>query len=746
MRTRIVLIGALLLVPAGLTQAQAQQQHTNGGSGQFTATPASSFQPAFGRVDFGFRADDLSGDQARYNKYRDLRQGGYLDRFSFQKETASTFFRAEANNVGYRDQRFFAQYLDIGRLNATFEWNQVPLFLSAGSMNLNEGSRSLYRDAGGGVLTIDQGIRQQIQAAGNAAAVRDPLIASAMNQAQPFDLRSRRDLGAFNLTYAVNRDVDLKLNVRNTLRSGHQVLSFGLGTSPGLNPSVEIPAPMDDRTTDVRGALEFANATTFMALGYTGSWYENSIPLVRFDNPLRATDISGGASAGQAVMWPSNTSFAVTANASHKLAARTRASGYVSIGRWSQNEALAPATVNTALVAPPMMRSSAQTRADIVSMAYNLNSRPVRNVWLNAKYRYYDYNNKSAHWESRVLVGDWALGTAIHENEPASFKRQNLDLDASLTLGGHFAFGLGYGREDADRTWRIFEKTSDDTFRVSMDNVGNQYMSLRTKYEFSQRRGSGFDVHLLEHANEQPGMRHYDIADRDRSRLSGSIVLTPTGFLSLNLGAAYGRDNYMNSGFGLRDNKNRTWTTGFDIVPIDTVNFGMAFGHEKLSAYQYSRWNSQAPGNAQFFDPRRDWWIDSDDVVKTVTASLDLIKALPKTDVSFSYDLSDGRALYVYRLPADTTIAAPGQLAPLKNTLSGGRADVRYFVRPNVALGVAYHYEDYKVDDFALGTGTINRLDARNGTTGVFASTLYTGYLFRPYTAHTAWMRLTYLW
>jgi MtrB/PioB family decaheme-associated outer membrane protein len=745
MRTRIVLIGALLLVPAGLTQAQAQQQPVNGGTAQMTATPASSFRPALGQVDFGFRAEDLAGDQARYNKYRDFRQGGYLDRFTFQKETMSTFFRAEANNVGYRDQRFFAQYIDIGRVKATFGWNQVPLFLSAGSRDITEGSRSLYRDAGNGVLTIDDSIQQTLQAAvAQGTAARDAALAQAIAGANPFDLRSRRDIGSFNMIYSLNRDVDFKFNVRNSRREGNQIMTFGFGTSPGLNPAVEIGVPMDDRTTDVRGVAEYSNAKSFLALGYTGSWYSNSLPTVRFDNPLRATDISGGPSVGQAVMWPSNTSFAVTANASHKLAARTRASAAFSVGRWSQNEPLAQPTVNTALVAPPLMRATAETRADILSMVYNLNSRPVQNVWLNAKYRYYDYNNKSAHFESMALVGDWALGTALRENEPASFKRQQLDLDASFTPVRYVALGVGYGREDADRTWRIFETTADDTFRVSFDSIGHRFVSLRTKYEVSKRRGSGFDVHLLEHVNEQPDMRHYDIADRDRERVSGSLYFTPTGFVSFNVGAAQGHDEYVNSGFGLRDNKNRHYSAGFDIAPTETVNFGMSYGTEKLTAYQHSRNNSQAPGSAQFFDPARDWGIDTDDKVKTLIASLDLIKALPKTDIRLGYDQSDGRALYVYRLASDF-LPTLTQLDPLKNKLTGAHLDVRYFLRANVALGVAYHYEDYKVEDFGLGTGTINRLDARNAG-GTFASTLYAGYLFRPYTAHTAWMRLTYLW
>jgi hypothetical protein len=29
---------------------------------------------------------------------------------------------------------------------------------------------------------------------------------------------------------------------------------------------------------------------------------------------------------------------------------------------------------------------------------------------------------------------------------------------------------------------------------------------------------------------------------------------------------------------------------------------------------------------------------------------------------------------------------------------------------------------------------------------GVFASTIYTGYLYRDYTAHMVWLRMSYLW
>jgi hypothetical protein len=49
------------------------------------------------------------------------------------------------------------------------------------------------------------------------------------------------------------------------------------------------------------------------------------------------------------------------------------------------------------------------------------------------------------------------------------------------------------------------------------------------------------------------------------------------------------------------------------------------------------------------------------------------------------------------------------------------------------------------VDDYSLDTDTIDRLDPRNPS-GAYTNTIYSGYLFRPYTAHTVWMKMTYLW
>jgi MtrB/PioB family decaheme-associated outer membrane protein len=742
MRTRnTMLTGALLLVFAGA----ARGQDPGATAAPAVPSPAAQFTPKLGQVDFGVRGDSTSGDTARYQRFRDLRDGGYVDRFRLAKETPDWAFKAAADNVGYRDQRFSLNYQDIGRLKVNAEWNQVPLFIS-------NSTATLYKDNGNGVLTIDDSIQRTLQNAGTpTSAATYSALTSALTGAQPYDLRSRRDIGTVNLVYTLNQAVDVKFDLRNTNRNGHNLMSFGFGTSPGLNPVVELGVPTDDRTTDVKGAIEFANARGLMSIGYAASWFSNHRPTVQFDNPLRVDDINGGPSSGLAVMWPTNHALSVNLNGSYKLPARSRATAFVSIGQWNQDESLVAPTVNTALtlLAPPLERPSAEAKADIVSMVYTFNSRPNQYLWLNARYRYYDYANKTPLYETQALVGDWAPGTAIWENEPSSITRNTIDLDASVAAHKYLGVGVGFSREDSDRTHRIFEKTAEDTYRVTVDSTGNKYVTLRTKFEHSNREGSGFDPALLEEVGEQPDTRHFDIANRTRDRLTTTLSVTPAAFVDFNASVGTGRDKYGETGFGLRNNDNHTWSVGADLLPTGRVNLGVNYGEEKYTALQYSRTaNPPTPTDTTFTDPTRDWWMDQADRVRTFTASADFLKCLPRTDIRLGYDLSDGRATYVYSLKPEqkvfTTVPLT-QLTPLKNRLNDGRLDVQYFFRPNLAFGGAYWYEQYKVDDFALGPSTLNALAPANSA-GVFASAVYSGYLYQNYRAHTGWLRLTFLW
>jgi hypothetical protein len=140
----------------------------------------------------------------------------------------------------------------------------------------------------------------------------------------------------------------------------------------------------------------------------------------------------------------------------------------------------------------------------------------------------------------------------------------------------------------------------------------------------------------------------------------------------------------------------------------------------------------------QFNDPTRDWTTNGNDKAQTFTASLDLLKVWPKTDVRMGYDYSHAESLYVYGLTANTALPAVVQLPAVVNELQRGTVDVRYHLTTHLAAGVVYWYDKYAVNDFAQGAQTLTSIAQ--------PSFLMIGYLDRPYTANTFSGRLTYSW
>ncbi len=683
-------------------------------------------QPPVGSVDFGMRFTDISGDAARFQRFRDIGDGALIDRFRFDREGPTWFLKSGAEHVGRQDQRYWLEYGGTSKVKARFQWDQIPLFIS-------QDTRTLYSVQSPGVLRLDTGMRRSIE----LGAAR---LADFTGRAPEFDVRSRRDVAQFNLVYSPTHDVDVKVNFRTARRDG----TMPLGASFGFSNAVELPAPIDTRTTDLNAGVEWANARGSLRVGYDGSWFNNNVETMVWDNPLKITDSTfpgayspGTASAqGRYALWPSSNTNGVSAAASYKLPAETRVTGNVTVGSWNQNQPLLPFTINSAIPLTPLPRTTAQGEARTLAMNYNVTSRPSDFVWLSARYRYYDFDNRTPPFDA--IDGKVALDQ-VHNHEgdissPLSSTRHNLDVDASFTPAPFAAFRVGYGRESVDRTFRIFARTTDDVIRASIDTTSG-FVTVRGIFEHSQRAGSGFDPEHLEELGEQAGMRHFDIADRDRDRVTALLQVTPAPALAFSVSAAAGKDDYKNSGFGLRSNDNRTYTVTADITPIEEIAAAFSFTHERYTALQNSR--SASPG-PQFDDPTRNWSIDSADEANTVTANLDLVKLLPKTEVRFGYNISRSTAAYVYGQPATSSLARLQQLPSVKNELQTGTADFRYFLTQKLAVGLVYWHDQYRVQDFALGPDTISRID--------LPGSLFLGYLYRPYTANSAWVRLMYFW
>ena len=101
MRNRLTTVTAALLLASAAFAAAQTPPPTQPAAG---AGPSRS--PIVGSIDFGGAFGDVNGDAARYERYRDTRNGVYT-RLRDRARGADTYaFDAMASHIGYRDQRY----------------------------------------------------------------------------------------------------------------------------------------------------------------------------------------------------------------------------------------------------------------------------------------------------------------------------------------------------------------------------------------------------------------------------------------------------------------------------------------------------------------------------------------------------------------------------------------------------------------------------------------------------------------
>src|SRR5262249_39765505 len=149
--------------------------------------------------------------------------------------TSGYGWNLQADHVGYRDQRFFGSYNNFGKVKASFEWNQIPLFYS-------NDTRTLYDTSTPGTLRLGPAIQSGIQ-----NKTLPP--SGALTGATPLDLRTRRDIANVAVVYSATPNIDLSVNVRDTHKTG----GYPWGGSFGIGGAIatELPVPVDHRTTDL---------------------------------------------------------------------------------------------------------------------------------------------------------------------------------------------------------------------------------------------------------------------------------------------------------------------------------------------------------------------------------------------------------------------------------------------------------------------------------------------------------------
>jgi MtrB/PioB family decaheme-associated outer membrane protein len=687
--------------------------------GQEPDSSRSLFETTSRQLEVGGRFSDVSGDPARFQRYQDIRDGALFTnvRYARQDPGELWLFRATADNVGWRDQRYSAGYERTGRFVVNGLWDQIPQFYSIDT-------RTPYTPPPSPLL-LDDTTQRQIQNGQATLSAYVPL-------ATQFDFVERRDVGNFNLLATPTPQLDVKASFTTTRHSGE----LPWGASFGFSNDVEVALPYDSRTNDVTLGTEWMNSRNMVRVAYNGSWFDNLDDTLVWDSPLRLDDSTSAPGRGRMALWPSNSAQTVSAGGYSKFARRTQVTGFISYGFSNNDEPLQPFTINAALPQLVLPRGSTQAEARVFSTNVGLVSRPQTDWSFSARVRRYDYNNEIPATPIPEFINyDTSVKTSSTGGpEPYAHSRTTFDADATWTGAQPFAITAGYTHNNGGYDFRIFEGTGENVLRLTADMLGSQWLTFRAQYELADRTGSGLNEDLLVEIGEQPDLRHYDIADRTRNRFNGLVDIVPNDLWTFSASLGIGEDTFDDSYFGLQESTFRVLSFAADFQKASGLGAGGSYTYERYNGLQRSR--SANPG--QETDPMRDWTADSTENVNYFSIHATPPRIGPNTEARLSYDFSYAEGSYLYTVVPGGPVPEPSQLPNVFNKLQQLHIDVRHRLAPRAALTFSYLYEPFRVFDFAFDPSVVDGI--------VQPSSLVLGYVYRPYTANSFVAGLKYFW
>jgi MtrB/PioB family decaheme-associated outer membrane protein len=793
----VVITAALLLASASIAWAQGVAQVPVLSPPQTTITAES-----LGWIDFGFRGTSVSGDQARYERYRDLRDGAY-SALSFAKQTDTKIYKATAFNVGYHDQAYRGDYND-GRLKAYGMFAGIPTNFSyltstpwVRTINGSTVNYALDDAAQGAVQSKTPGVVGVPQ---NVANLATRSIYAGL--AQPFDMQMRRDTTAAGVSYDLTPGFNLNMTYASTKKTG----TMPWDASFAFNNANELALPLNNRTNDTTVAAEWSFTDGLVRVAWDGSWFNNAYHDIVWDNPLQLTDFNNGKvppngpydpsgysngngpAMGRMSLAPDNSMNVISAMGLYRMPAHSTLNGQVSFTDMRQNDSLIPWTINPVIAQPliyasfpnlaQLPRNTAEAEVKGLNALFNFNSRPNRIFAFAMRYRFNDHNNETPAFNGVEYVRFDAVPEETgSETEQFDVKRRTLDANAIFHLLPSTAVKVGYGFDSFNRTGRSFSDTTDDIFRLSVDTMQLQWMQVRGGYEHIVRVGSGFSSDALEEGGAQPGLRFYDEADRTRDR--GNILLTFTPWSPMDVTFQYSaaKDVYNGEGhmFGLMDTHNQTYNVGFNFTPRTDMAFGLNYGRDTYKAFQQSANANPSctlnvppcpPGTYDSWtDPNRIWNLQNNETVNNFNLYFDLVGALKNTDIRIMYDFSDSDNAFLHGGPriqelSTNTALTPGDTAPCSGGVSSCfiplpnvtnqwqrfSADVRYYFTHKVGVGFGWYYDKLDVSDFATidTNGSVGYTPATGVPRIDYLGEINTGYGVRPYNGNTVTIRLLY--
>jgi MtrB/PioB family decaheme-associated outer membrane protein len=524
----------------------------------------------YGRPDLPFTPDVLT---SKFNEYGDRRNGIVVRKLQLVYDNflgTKNYVSLQSQSTFYKNQSYLATIGRYGKFKIQFRYDEIPHIYT-------NTARSLYVQTSPGVFAILPATRQVLQDRSSIVCATTPCTAARLNVSLPGFIASQIVPGENFITPAIQRKAGTGLvswnitphwNATFLFSREHQAGTRPIGlifnSSPSASASgqptgvfnqqspgtgAEVPEPINYFNNTVKIMAEYGKKSWGVQVGYTGSFFQNDVTALVFDNPFATADVpvatfAPGASGcpagtarctigavpsqGQMALYPDNQAHYVNAAAAFDVGKHVRVMGTFNPGWLRQNDPFLPYSANSQIFFPDstgaltipatslslLPASSLNGQKQTLAMNYKAVYTPLKDVEVNLSYRQYDYNNNTAILTFTPILGDTiganaARNAQLTPGDPAAtsgsgaaedntahatgFNKKNLELTGDWFFTKKSSLKAGYEGEWFDRSRRDAAHSFENSFFGALDLVPHKDLLLRLAGRHQDRKPDQYE-------------------------------------------------------------------------------------------------------------------------------------------------------------------------------------------------------------------------------------------------------------
>lgn len=405
-----------------------------------------------------------------------------------------------------------------------------------------------------------------------------------------FNIGTGRKRGNVGVSAILAPGWEVKASVKHEEKDGTKITGVNMGRFSGVHAL--LPEPISSTTDQFEAAVSFVGKQAFFNAGYYGSIYRNDIGLWIVENAGANNVVMGNVARLQSA--PDNQMHQINVGGGYKFTPATRFSFSGSWARLTQNENFIDSPAGSTWVVP---ETSAHAKVINSSFLARLTSRVMKDLTLNAAYKYDDRDNRTPFMDFRTTAGDSPGASTLFSNEPINRKVNQLNLDASYSLGRGQAVKAELEYQKIHRSSTAHESpfrsdtSYDNTARLEYRRTLDDSLTGRVSYAHSKRHVSDY-----EEGNPRPtsptaplpaadplltGFEQFFLANRNRDKLRSQLNFQASDAVSLQGSLDYNHDHYP-AEFGLKEAKG--WVFGLDgaVAVNQALSFNVFYTYEDM--------------------------------------------------------------------------------------------------------------------------------------------------------------------